>query len=124
MINALKIHGIDMEVLKEDLNLEVERFKIEEMKPNERMNQGHYTNKIKGKYIIENNDFPKGTIVIRTAQKLGSLAAYLLEPQADDGLLKWNYFDRYLVPQWGSRYYPYPVYRLISAQEVTTVDME
>ena len=41
--------------------------------------------------------FPAGTVEVRTAQPLGSLAAYLLEPQAEDGLAAWNFFDRHLA---------------------------
>ena len=29
-------------------------------------------------------------------QKLGNLAFYMLEPQSDDGLTHWNFFDEYL----------------------------
>jgi hypothetical protein len=32
-------------------------------------------------------------VVVRTAQRLGTLAAYLLEPQSEDGLCAWNFFD-------------------------------
>ena len=113
LIDLLKTHGIEMEQLSEPTKLEVERFKISELTASKRLNQGHYTNKIKGEFVVEEKEFPEGTYVIRTAQKLGWLTAYLLEPQADDGLLVWNYFDRYLTPQWGYGFYPYPVYRLI-----------
>jgi len=82
------------------------------MKPSEKLNQGHYTEKVKGKYEETEKVFPAGTYVVRTNQSLGNLAVYLLEPQADDGLLYWNFFDRYLEPQWGGGYFPYPVYRL------------
>ena len=40
---------------------------------------------------------PAGTIVVRTAQPLGTLAVYLLEPRSDDGLLTWNFFDDVLA---------------------------
>ncbi|RLD50273.1 MAG: hypothetical protein DRJ05_19820, partial [Bacteroidetes bacterium] len=120
VIENLRTHGIQIEQLTEDLETEVERFKIEELSPYKRINQGHYTNQIKGEYINETKVFPVGTFVIRTAQPLGSLAAYLLEPQTDDGLLKWNFFDRYLVPQWGGSYYPYPVYRILEKTELET----
>ena len=103
-----------IEYLKENVKLNVERFKITEIKPSGRLNQGHYTNNIKGEFIVEQKYFPKGTVIIKTAQPLASLAAYLLEPQSEDGLLKWNYFDKYLVPQWGGDYFPYPVYRLMN----------
>jgi hypothetical protein len=46
------------------------------------------------------------------AQPLGRLAAYLLEPESDDGLLVWNGFDRDIVAQWGRGAQTYPVYKL------------
>ena len=120
LIDLLKTHGIVMEQLSEPITMKVEAFKITELTASKRLNQGHYTNKIKGEFIVEEKEFPKGTYVIRTAQKLGWLTSYLLEPQADDGLLVWNYFDRYLTPQWGSGFYPYPVYRLMKPKTLHT----
>ncbi len=117
-INNLKMHGIQIEELEEMIELEVERFKVKGLSPSGRINQGHYTNNIEGGFITETKEFQTGTHVIRTGQPLGSLAAYLLEPQTDDGLFKWNFFDRYLVPQWGSSYYPFPVYRVMEKTEI------
>jgi len=118
LIDVLKTHGIKMEQLSTGTKLPVEKFKINKLTGSNRLNQGHYTNNIEGEFVVEEKVFPAGTYVIRTGQKLGSLIAYLLEPQSDDGLLFWNYFDRYLVPQWGGSYYPYPVYRLMEKQKL------
>jgi dipeptidyl-peptidase 4 len=120
-INALlKLHGIKAEVLLSDTTMKVQRFEISELKAAPRLNQGHYTNSIKGKYINDNVSFPAGTIVVRTAQPLGRLAAYLLEPQSNDGLMFWNLFDRYLVPQWGGGYNVFPVYKILERVELKT----
>ena len=35
----------------------------------------------------------RSTILVRTAQPLGLLAACLLEPESDDGLVTWNFLD-------------------------------
>ncbi len=121
VINLLKLHGLRLEKLEEASTLEVDRFEINGLKGSARLNQGHYTNTITGKFVRDTIDFPAGTLVVRTAQPLANLAAYLLEPQSNDGLLTWNYFDRYLVPQWGSGYYPYPVYKVISKTDITSV---
>ena len=118
IINLIQDHGIQLEQLKEETTLSVERFKIEELKGAERLYQGHYMNDITGEFILEEKTFPAGTYVVFTTQPLGSLAAYLLEPQADDGFMKWNIFDRYLVPQWGRGYYPFPVYRVVEKTEI------
>jgi len=118
IIQLMKTHGIRMEKLNKDTTLMVESFKIEELKCTGRLFQGHYMNKVKGKFVKEKKKFPAGTYIIKTGQPLGRLVAYLLEPESDDGLLKWNFFDRYLVPEWGGGYYPYPVYRLEKPTEL------
>ncbi len=121
VIDLLKIQGVRMEILSEALKTDAERFEITELKGSQRLNQGHYMNTISGKFIKETISFPPGTIIVRTNQPLANLAAYLLEPQSNDGLLTWNYFDRYLIPQWGMGYYPYPVYKVIDPIELKTV---
>ncbi|MBN2409709.1 MAG: M14 family metallopeptidase [Candidatus Aminicenantes bacterium] len=109
----LRQHGLVLEKLNEAVNLEVEVFKLTEFKAAERAYQGHHLNQAKGEYALETREFPAGTIIIPTAQPLGRLAAYLLEPESDDGLLAWNFFDRYLVPQWSRELPDYPVYKLL-----------
>jgi len=98
----------------------VQRFEISELKGASRLNQGHYTNTLKGKSVTDTLDFSAGTIVVRTAQPLANLAAYLLEPQSNDGLAVWNFFDRYLLPQWGIGYNPYPVYKVLEKTDLKT----
>ncbi len=120
-VSLLKLHGIRLEKLASETSFEAEHFEIKELKGASRLNQGHYTNTVTGRYVSAATSFPTGTIVVRTAQPLASLAAYLLEPQANDGLMYWNFLDRYLVPQWGGGYYPYPVYRIINKTELKTV---
>ncbi len=121
VINLLKIHGIKMEKLASDTKIEVERFDIQGLSPSARLNQGHYMNKIEGRFVSDTIAFAAGTIVIRTSQPLADLAAYLLEPQSNDGLLAWNFFDRYLVPQWEMGYNPYPVYKVKRKSVIKTV---
>jgi len=118
VLGLLKLHGIKIEKLTEPLKCDAERFEISDLKGATSLNQGHYLNTIRGQYISEATDFPAGTIVVRAAQPLANLAAYLLEPQSNDGLMTWNYFDRYLVPQWGRGYNAYPVCRIINPVEI------
>jgi hypothetical protein len=117
-------HGIMVEKLTESVTLEVESFKIKEIKGAERLYQGHRMNSVKGEYIMEKKEFPKGTLYIATAQPLGNVAAYLLEPESDDGLIVWNFFDRYLVPQWRREPQTYPVYRLLKPANFVKIKLE
>jgi hypothetical protein len=121
VISLLKVHGIKMEKLAADSRIETERFDISGLKPAGRLNQGHYMNTVEGKFVSDSVSFPAGTIVIRTSQPLANLAAYLLEPQSNDGLLTWNFLDRYLVPQWGMGYNPYPVYKVLKKSNIKTI---
>jgi dipeptidyl-peptidase-4 len=120
VIGLLRMHGVKVEKLTGNTRIEVLRFEISELKGASRLNQGHYTNTIKGKYLSDTIDFPTGTVVVRTAQPLANVAAYLLESQSNDGLMTWNFFDRYLVPQWGVGYYPYPVYKVMDNIDIKT----
>lgn len=118
VINVLKTHGIVVERLDKTISLDVDKFVIDELKAAQRLNQGHYTETVKGKFVKETMEFNAGLFIVRTSQKLGYVASYLLEPQSDDGLLFWNYFDRYLVPQWSKNYNPYPVYKVIDKVDI------
>lgn len=120
VIAALRRHGLAVERLTAPVRLEVEAFKIASLKPAARLYQGHWATEIKGDVAAEARAFGAGTAVVRTAQPLGSLACYLLEPASDDGLVFWNAFDRYLVPQWGRGFGPCPVYRLLAPAELET----
>ena len=110
--------------LTEAVILETEAFRLKEIKGAERLYQGHRTNAVKGEYAVEKREFPKGTLVVRTAQALGRLAAYLLEPESDDGLLVWNFFDRDIVSQWGRGAQTYPVYKLIAPANLASKGIE
>ena len=112
VMDVLHLHGIELKRLSSDMELEVEQYNITKLTPAERLNQGHYLNSIEGNFTVEKKEFKAGTYYILSNQKLRSLASYLLEPEIDDNLLTWNFFDRYLVPQWGNYYFPYPVYRI------------
>jgi hypothetical protein len=107
-------HGLLLEKLTEAVTLKVETFKPTKLKSEEGLFQGHHTTSIEGDYEIAEIKFPKGTLFITTSQQLGSLAAYLLEPESCDGLLTWNFFDRYMVSQWRHKLLTYPVYRLLA----------
>jgi len=119
--NLLTEHGIKLEKLTQAVKLEVESFNITILKPASRLNQGHYTNTVTGDMVKDTIEFLPGTYIVRLAQPLANLAAYLLEPQSNDALLLWNYFDRYLVPQWGKGFNAYPVYRLMKKAELKTI---
>lgn len=97
IVDKLIQHGITVEELTADANLEVETFRVVTVNKSKRKFQGHFEMTITGKYETEKTNFPVGTILVRTSQPLGRLVFYLLEPESEDGLVTWNFFDNYLA---------------------------
>nr|MDQ3080857.1 hypothetical protein [Gemmatimonadota bacterium] len=60
--------------------------------------QGHREMRITGKWRSQTRTIEPGSFIVDMAQPLSILAVYLLEPQSDDGLVTWNYFDSDLRP--------------------------
>jgi hypothetical protein len=120
IVDNLMAHGITVDRLVEPATLSVESFKVTAVQGSERLNQGHYTSDVEGEYETVERTFPAGTLYVSTAQALGPLAASLLEPESDDGLVAWNFFDRYLQAQWGNRPQTLPVFKVLGEASLVT----
>jgi dipeptidyl aminopeptidase/acylaminoacyl peptidase len=92
-VETLQRHGIEVEELREDLEMQVGVYRVDTVTKAVRPFQGHETLTVDATERIETRSIPAGSLVVRTAQKLGSLAVCLLEPESSDGLTTWNFFD-------------------------------
>jgi dipeptidyl aminopeptidase/acylaminoacyl peptidase len=91
IISNLQRHGIAVEELREDIDLDLEIYRIDKVK-NSAIYQKRRLVEVEATSRKEARRIMAGTILVRTAQPLGTLAAYLLEPQAEDGLCAWDFF--------------------------------
>jgi hypothetical protein len=71
--------------------------------------EGHRSARIQGQWRREPLDsaITAGWFRVSTDQPLGTLAAYLLEPASEDGVVTWNLLDRELKTG-----LPYPILRV------------
>jgi len=113
IIAKLLQHGIAVEELTTTLTAEVQSFTITKVNKAERRFQGHNEVNLSGEYKKQSMTFEPGTLLVRTSQPLGILAAYLLEPESEDGLVTWNFLDSALAPQRA-----YPVYKLMNEANI------
>ena len=111
-VEILQRHGVVVETLIEPVKLRAESFAVSKLEAQPMLNQGHRLNRVQGEYRMGEMEFPAGTTVVLLAQPLANVAAYLLEPESNDGLLVWNVFDRYLSQQWSREPAVYPVYKI------------
>jgi dipeptidyl-peptidase 4 len=93
VVETLQRHGIVVEGLREDAELACQVYAVEKATKAERVFQKHNLATIDVTRRDETRKVPAGTFVIRTGQRLGTLASFLLEPQSEDGLATWNAFD-------------------------------
>ncbi|MBA4064788.1 MAG: hypothetical protein C0501_13960 [Isosphaera sp.] len=95
---TLQRHGVVVEELREDLDIEFESFLVAAVDPAKVAYQNRTQTTVQGQWVIDQGRVPAGTLVVRTAQPLGRFAAYLLEPEAEDGLTRWGFFAADLKP--------------------------
>ncbi len=93
VVENLQRHGIVAEELREDIELDLEVYRLDKIERSLREFQKHNLTLAEASMRKVKRMVKAGTILVRTGQPLGSLAGYLLEPQAQDGLLAWNFFD-------------------------------
>jgi dipeptidyl-peptidase-4 len=92
-VEILQRHGLTVEELREDIELDVTAFRVEKVNRAGREYQGHRAVNPTIVSRDESQRVPAGTILVRTSQPLGTLASLLLDPRAEDGLTTWNFFD-------------------------------
>ena len=102
-IDRLAAHGVRMSTLVEPLTIQAEAFAISSSTQAEHEFQQHRERTLAGRWEPRTEELPAGAFVVPTAQPLGRLAFYLLDPRSDDGLVAWNILDESLE---GTARYP------------------
>lgn len=97
VIERLKIHGIEMEVLTVAREVAVEMYRIEDAKFENENHQslpyeGHMQVSGTTKTEFRKEIFSPGSVYISTNQPLGDLAMTLLEPKSKDSFFSWGFF--------------------------------
>jgi dipeptidyl-peptidase-4 len=95
VVENLQRHGIVVEELREDVELDIEIYKTDKVIQKE-IFQKRQLIEVQASARKESRRIAAGTMLVRTNQPLGTLAVYLLEPQAEDGLCAWSFFEKEL----------------------------
>jgi hypothetical protein len=114
-IEKLQQHGVKVDSLQSDTELPVQVYQVTKLTQANGPFQNHHLVTLDVEAKTDTRKIPAGTIVVKTSQPLGTLASFLLEPKADDGLATWNYFDERLAE--GKEF---PVLRLMKDQPLQT----
>jgi hypothetical protein len=115
--DLLRGQGIVVEVLTQTQHAEAQSFAVDSLSVAP-LFEGHRTVQIDGRWSPEPRDtaLSQGWYLVGTDQPLGTLAAYLLEPASEDGVVTWNLLDRELQTA-----APYPILRLLTTPRFPAV---
>jgi dipeptidyl-peptidase 4 len=113
-IDTIKRHGISVESIEKEAEANTEIYRVDKISPLKPF-QGHQMIALDVTPRQEKAKLNVGDILVRCDQPLGTLAAFLLEPQSEDGLATWNFFDEGLKKQGD-----YPVRRLPNPVDLKT----
>ena len=93
-VRLLRLHGIRVERSDSAWSARGEAFTVDSIIKAARPFQGHRETRLRGRWSDRTlQAFPAGSFIVSTAQPLGTLVVYLLEPESEDGLVTWNFFD-------------------------------
>ena len=98
VVENLRLHGVRIDEVARDMDVEAEVYTIDGIKPASRAWQGHTLVEVEATPTRKAVHAAKGAALVRTDQPLGNLVVYWLEPECEDGLTTWNFFDEWLKP--------------------------
>jgi hypothetical protein len=122
IIEKIKAHGIVVEKTRNAVTVETEVFKIKDIKLAKRLYQGHAAVTLSGSYETRTQELPAHSYFISMKQPLARLLPVLLEPESEDSLASWGFFNRQLVSQWGGSLLDYPVLRIKKLDASTYIE--
>lgn len=97
VIDRLKLNKVKMSQLKNDTNIQVEYYKVDDFKSMTRPYEKHHRNyNFHLSTHHDNIHFLKGDYIIYTGQDADRYIVETLEPLADDSYFSWNFFDAVL----------------------------
>jgi len=103
---VLREHGIPLEPAPPQA-FDAQEFVVDSIHKAAHPFQGHLETHLVGHWRETTVTPPPGSLLVPASGRMGPIAVYLLEPESDDGLVDWNFFDASLAPG-----RPYPLRRL------------
>jgi len=119
VLKRLAWHGLQVIRLEEAVTSTVEAFEIEEIRRAKRLFQGHHETSVRGEWRTQEGILPAGTVLVSARQSRVRVAAQLLEPESEDGLVTWNLLDDGLGESAEGEPDFYPVLRIPSVTETS-----
>lgn len=93
LAELLRRQGVEVRRVAASWQGQAEGFRVDSLVV-EPLFEGHRTIRVEGAWHAREAALAPGWFLVSTDQRLGTFAAYVLEPASEDGLATWNFFDR------------------------------
>lgn len=111
LTEKLTILGLTLEELKEDKTLQVEKYIVTSRSLSPEEDEGYKSQKVETSISISDKSFPKGTFIVYLNQKNGKMATEVLEPESENGFIKFQVLDTVLNKE-------LPIYRYLNNEKI------
>jgi hypothetical protein len=92
VLDVLRLHGIELQRLTRETELEVETTVFSNPKWRDRPYEGRFSMTADQQRRLDTMSFPAGTYVVNMTQPSARAALHLLEPKAPDSFVFWGFF--------------------------------
>jgi len=93
VIDGLKLHGVKMTPLKQEMTFLVKTTRFSNARWQQRPVEGHHKLTYDLSDSVELSSFPAGTMLVDMNQRTARVIAHLLEPASPDSYAAWGFFD-------------------------------
>jgi hypothetical protein len=95
----LRLHGLTVERLTAPATVTARSFAVDSVIERGRSETPRVMKDVTGTWnAAASRSLPAGTYIVRGGQPFGLLAFYLLEPESEDGLMQWSFYDGIVAP--------------------------
>ena len=111
LAEKLTILGIEVLELNEDKTLKVEMYTVTSRSVSPEEDEGYKAQKIQTSVATTDKSFPKGTFIVYLNQKNGKMATEVLEPESENGFVKFEVLNTVLNKE-------LPIYRYLNNEKI------
>ena len=93
VIEVIKVHGIQTQTLESLKRISVESYRFRNVQWPEGPFEGRHMPRFDVEPVVEEREFPAGSLIVPLAQPLARVVMNLLEPKAPDSFVRWAFFN-------------------------------
>ena len=94
IVDRLKLHGVEVGVVTDPTELEVTRYKFNNVRMNNTSNEGRQRVSFEYETYKEKAIIPAGTFYVSTNQRTVRVITHLLEPKSPDSFVQWGFMNQ------------------------------